>query len=219
MKMEKQRCEIVEYGRKMISSGLVKGTGGNISIFSPEEGCVAISPGSMDYFEITPEDVVLIDLDGNVVDGKRTPSSEWQMHVIFYRNKKNAKSVVHTHSIAATSLSCLRHDLPPIYYLTMAAGEFVKCSGYERFGTTALAKEALKAMGNRNAALLANHGVITCSYSLERAYGIAEQVEFAAELYLRCCSVGKPVKLTPDQVQEMVDVFESFKYKALKGKE
>ena len=214
MKMQTERTQIAEYGRKMLDSGLVKGSGGNISCYNPDEQLMAISPGSMDYHQITPEDIILTTLDGTIADGPHAPSSEWRMHAIFYQNRPRARAVVHTHSIHAAALSCLGRTLPPIYYLTMMAGEDVRCAPYEKFGTPAIARAALKAMEGRYAALLAHHGVITCSYSLERAYSIAEQVEYAAELYLKCLSVEEPRTIPPEGVRDMVDVFENIKYKA-----
>jgi L-fuculose-phosphate aldolase len=219
MLFEKERNELVETGKKMISSGLVKGTGGNLSVYFPKEQIMAITPGSMDYFSIKAEDIVLMNIDEKIIEGRQKPSSEWRMHMIFYKKRKEARAVVHTHSSAAAAVSCLRRDLPPIYYLTMMAGEDIKCSKYYRFGTEDLAEEAYKTMEGRSAALLANHGVITCSYSLARAYHIAEQVEYTADLFLKCESVGKPVQLTKDNVQEMIDVFEGAKAKALKNME
>ena len=83
-----ERREIVEYGKKLVTSGLTKGTGGNLSIYNRQEGLMAISPSGIDYFEIRPEDVVVLDLDGNIVDGDKKPSSELDMHKIFYKNRK-----------------------------------------------------------------------------------------------------------------------------------
>ena len=85
MLMEKERLLLIEYGKKLVKAGLTKGTGGNLSIFDRAHGHVAITPSGIDFFEIQPEDIVIIDLDGNVVEGKRVPSSEWAMHVMPYK--------------------------------------------------------------------------------------------------------------------------------------
>lgn len=105
MLMEKERIEIVEYGKKMSSAGLCKGTSGNISIYDPETGYMAISPSGIGYFETEPEDVVVMKLDGTIVEGNRAPSSEHGLHSVIYLNKPEARAVVHTHSIYCTTFA------------------------------------------------------------------------------------------------------------------
>lgn len=98
MLLKKERELVVEYGKKMSAAGLSKGTSGNISIYNAEEKLMAISPSGVGYFETVPEDVVVMDLEGNVVEGDKKPSSEWGLHTVFYVNKPDAGAVVHTHS-------------------------------------------------------------------------------------------------------------------------
>jgi L-fuculose-phosphate aldolase len=212
MLLKEERQMIAEYGRKMSHEHLVKGTGGNISIFSRKENLMAISPSGKDYDTIETDDVMVIQLDGKVIEGRCKPSSEWRMHAIFYENRADSNAVVHTHSINAAALSCLRIDLPPIYYLTIAAGPVVKCAQYALMGTAELAKNAFEAMKENRAVLLANHGVLTTADNLEYAYYIAEQVEFAAELYLKSRIVGTPVSLTENEVKDMAAIFEKLQY-------
>ena len=107
MLMQEERELVVEYGKKMSAARLSTGTSGNISIYNAEKGLVALSPSGMDYFSTTPEDVVILDLDGKVVDGKRKPSSEWALHTTFYKHKPHARAVVHTHSVYCTTLAVL----------------------------------------------------------------------------------------------------------------
>lgn len=99
MLMQEERELVVEYGRKMSTDRLSTGTSGNISVCNAEKGLMAISPSGMDYFSTTPEDVVITDLEANIVDGVRKPSSEWALHTAFYRHKPHARAVVHTHSM------------------------------------------------------------------------------------------------------------------------
>ncbi len=209
MIMEKERKEIVDYGKKMILDKLVKGTGGNISIYSREKKLMAISPSGKDYMTITPEDVVVTDLEGNVIEGSLKPSSEYNMHAIFYRKRKDVNSVVHTHSTHAAALSCMRKNLPPIYYLQIIAGtEPIVCSDYALTGTDTLAQYAFKAMGKQHGALLANHGVITAGVNLKIAYYMAEQIEFASELFLKAgADPSKVVSLSNQEAQDMQNVF------------
>ena len=98
---------VVEYGRKMSTDRLSTGTSGNISVCNAEKGLMAISPSGMDYFSTTPEDVVITDLEANIVDGVRKPSSEWALHTAFYRHKPHARAVVHTHSMYCTTFAVL----------------------------------------------------------------------------------------------------------------
>ncbi|HET6437470.1 MAG TPA: class II aldolase/adducin family protein [Anaeromyxobacter sp.] len=204
MLLEVERKLIAEYGRKMKHEGLVKGTGGNLSIFSRRDGLIAISPSARDYDGITPEDVLVVRLDGTVAEGKLRPSSELRMHSVFYQRRTDIDALVHTHSVNATALSCLRMGLPPIYYLTIAAGRAVRCAAYALATSAELAESAFAAMEGNLATLLANHGVLAGGYSLPFAYHLAEQVEFAAELYLKARAVGTPVELSPGQIDDMI---------------
>ena len=209
MILQEEREKIAQFGKKMLNERLVKGTGGNISIYSRESGLMAISPSGKDYLQIEPEDVVVTDLDGNTKEGELKPSSEHKMHAIFYKKRKDVNSVVHTHSLNAAALSCMRKDLPPIYYLQIIAGKGpIRCSDYALTGSSELAQNAFDAMGEQNGALLANHGVITAGLTLEIAYYMAEQIEFASELFMKAngdISLFKPLNST--ESQEMFDVF------------
>jgi len=110
--LEEKRQVIVEYGKKLIAAGLTRGTGGNISVLDEKSKLMAISPSGMDYFETKPEDVVVMDLNGKIVDGFRKPSSEWRMHLIFYQKREDVGAVVHTHSMFATTLATLHWEVP-----------------------------------------------------------------------------------------------------------
>ena len=105
MLLQEQRELVVEYGKKLVTTGLTDGTFGNLSVFDRESGLMAISPSGMDYFLTTPEDVVITDLAANIVDGTRKPSSEWALHTTFYQHKPHARAVVHTHSMFCTTFA------------------------------------------------------------------------------------------------------------------
>ena len=167
---------------------------------------------------ITAEDVVVTDLDGNIKEGSCKPSSEYKMHAIFYKKREDVNSVVHTHSIHAAALSCMRRDLPPIYYLQIIAGtKPIKCSDYALTGSKELADYAYEAMGSQNAAFLANHGVITAAKDLDIAYYIAEQIEFAAMLYLKAgADPSNVITLSDKECSDMYDVFNNVFYGGMK---
>lgn len=194
----------------MIENNLTTGTGGNISIYNREEGLMGISPSGIDYFNIYPEDVVVLDLEGNIVDGTRKPSSEYDMHRIFYKNREDINAVVHTHSIYSTTIACLHWDLPAVHYLIGFAGKYVKCVDYETFGTRVLAEVAYEGMEDRYAVLLGNHGLLAIGNDIEYAFNTAEEIEFCSELYYRTKSIGKPVILSDSQMDIVLEKFKTY---------
>ncbi len=210
MLLNELRNEVVIYCRKLLDSGLTKGTGGNISAYDRERGLVAISPSGIDYHEMNADDVVVVDLDGNTVDGHRKPSSELEMHLIYYRKRDDLNAVVHTHSVYAKTLSSLRWELPAVSYLVAYAGKNVRCAEYASFGTKELAENAFEGMKDRNAVLLANHGLIAGGHDLKNAFNIAEEIEFCAEVYYRAKSIGEPVILSGEEMDHMADKFKTY---------
>lgn len=204
MLMEKERIAIVEFGKKMSSQGLSKGTSGNLSCYDPESGYMAIGPSGLGYFETTPEDVVIMDLQGNIIEGSRKPSSEHDLHATVYKHRADARAVVHTHSTFCTTFACLRQPLKAVHYVISGANaDEVPCAEYATFGTPELAANVGKAMGESKALLLANHGLVTCGPSMDKAFGLAVNMEFVAEMQWRAMAVGTPAVLTGE---EMADV-------------
>lgn len=211
MLMQKERELVTEYGRKLSAAGLCPGTSGNLSIFSPASGLMAISPSGMDYDKIQPEDVVVADLNGRVADGNRKPSSEWTLHAVFYQNKPEARAVVHTHSVYCTTFAILGAPLRAVHYaIGDAATDEVVCAPYRAFGTPELAQAAIAACGGGNAVLLANHGVVVCGADLPGAYSLARNLEYVAELQYRALCVGTPNVLTQSQMAQVLGRFQSY---------
>ena len=210
MLLEKERELIVKYGKKLIDTGLTKGTGGNLSIYDREKKLMAISPSGIDYYKIKPEDVVILDLDGNKIDGDKTPSSEYDMHRIFYKNRTDIDAIIHTHTMYATTIACLNWDLPPVHYMVALAGPNVRCAEYATYGTKELAENAFKAMENRKAVLLANHGLLAGAKDLANAFNITEEIEYCAELYYRTKCIGEPVILSDEEMDLMLEKFKTY---------
>lgn len=210
MILEQERIQIVEYGKKLITSGLTKGTGGNLSIYNRERKLMAISPSGLDYFETAPEDVVIMDLEGNIVDGSRKPSSEFALHSIFYKNRSDINAVIHTHSVFSTVLATLREGLPASSYLVAYSGMDVRCAEYASFGSSELADNAYEAMKDRYAVFLANHGLVAGTLDLPNAFNIAEEIEHCAEIYYRARSIGKPMILDEDEMRKMIKKFQTY---------
>lgn len=207
MRLEKERNDVVEYGKRMITSRLTTATGGNISVFNRKEGLVAISPTGMNYMETRPEDIVVVKLDGSVVEGSRKPSSETPLHLAHYRLRSDIGAVVHTHSVFAATFATLRWEIPAMHYLIGFSGRKVPIAPYATYGSDELARVTSEAIGDSNAVLMANHGLLTVGKTLDAAFTVAEVVELMAQVYYQAKSIGQPVLLTD---AEMTDVLKSF---------
>jgi len=211
MLMQKERELIVEYGKKLISTGLVKGTGGNISIADRVSGLFAISPSGMDYFETTPEDVVVLEIaTGKKVEGDRKPSSEFELHRIFYHRREDINAVVHTHSTYATTLATMGWGLPASNYMVALAGPDVRCAPYASFGTVELAENAFEYMKDRYRVLLANHGLVAGSVDLPNAFNIASLIEECCQTYYLATVAGRANILPPEEMENMMRRFKTY---------
>jgi L-fuculose-phosphate aldolase len=170
----------------------------------PNEDLFVISPSSTPYSEITAEDVVLMDMEGNALSEGRPPSSEANLHMNIYRTRPDVGGILHTHSTYASVLAVLRRPLPPILEeLVIFLGGTVEVAEYAAgAGSEDLIKNTLKAMDNRSAVLLANHGTVCVGKNIEKAFDIAHLVEQAAQIYLLASTAGTPT-LLPDEVTEM----------------
>lgn len=206
-----EKKELVEYGKKMSAEGLSSGTSGNLSIYLKEEGVVLITPSGIGYFDTKPEDIVVMDLEGNIIEGTRKPSSEWHLHTLFYKNKPEARAVVHTHSKFCTTLSTLRMPIKAVHYVIADAGtNEVPCAPYRRYGTEELAEVAVESAKESNAVLLANHGIVVCGKNLKSAYGLAKGMEYVAEIQVTAMSVGEPVVLSKEEMDEVLEGFKTY---------
>ena len=210
MLMQKEREKVIEYCQKLIANGLTKGTGGNISIYNEKEKLMAISPSGIDYFKTKPEDVVILDLDGKIIDGNRKPSSEVDMHRIFYIKRPGVASVVHAHSTYSSILACLNWSIEPTHYLIGYSGKNVRCTKYCTFGTWELAQSAYEGMQDRNAVILGNHGLLAVGNDITNAFDTLEEIEFCAEIYYKAKVAGKPVLLSNEDMDVVLTKFKSY---------
>ena len=210
MLMQDERNAIIAYGKKLVEDGHTRGTSGNISVFDREQKLMAITPSGIDFFELSDEDIVILDMDVQVVEGNRKPSSEWYMHLIQYQNRDDINAVIHGHTIYGTVLSCLRETLPASHYMIAVAGRDVRVAEYATFGTEALAQNALKGMVNRKAVFLANHGILSGESDLAKAYSVVEEVEYCAKLYCIAKSIGEPVILSDEEMTLMAEKFKTY---------
>jgi L-fuculose-phosphate aldolase len=172
------------------SSGINQGTSGNVSLRT--RAGFLITPTGLSYDRLTAQDLVPMAMDGTST-GDRQPSSEWRFHLDIYAQRSEINAIVHTHSLAATSLACLERGIPPFHYMVaIAGGENIRCSPYATFGTAELSHHALTALIDRRACLLGHHGVIAIGANLTEALAIAVEVETLAKMYLGCLSVAEP---------------------------
>ena len=205
MKHEELRKEVSRVARQLTSSGLVTGTSGNVSARTPE-GNVLVTPSGVDYEVLGPEDVVLVDLDMNVLEGTLVPSTETPMHTGIYKARQDVDAVVHTHSRFATTLACLGWEIPPVHYMltTLGPDGRVPLAPYTLYGTEELANHAANALGeSHNACLLRTHGTITVGESADKAFSRTVVLEEMAEVYYRARLAGEPILLTPEEVDEV----------------
>ena len=189
----------------MGASELVVGTSGNISVRVPG-GDILITPSGLDYEELEPEDVVLVDLEGRVLEGSLAPSAETPMHVGIYRSRDRAGAIVHTHAPYSTTLACLGWEIPTVHYMLLALSNEgrVPLAPYATPNTEELAGYASEALGEiHNACLLQNHGTITVGETLSEAYSRTERLEEMATIYYRTRLAGDPLLLTPEQAAEV----------------
>ncbi len=210
LRLYESRLELIEYGKKLLEVGLTKGTGGNLSIFDRESQLMAITPSGIPFEAIKPEDIVLMNLQGEVVEGNRVPSSEWEMHLIQYRDRDDLDAVIHAHTTYATVLACLREGIPATHYMIAVAGKDVRCAEYATYGTHELAVNAFEGMKDRRCVLLANHGILAGAQDLLNAFNIIEEVEYCAEIYYRARSIGEPVILPDEEMALMAEKFKTY---------
>ncbi|MDD2721048.1 MAG: class II aldolase/adducin family protein [Gallionella sp.] len=189
------RAELVRFTQELDAQGFSHGTAGNLS--ARHGAGFLITPSGFGAEGLTEDDIVFVEMSGRA-HGRWQPSSEWLFHRDIYAQRPEFGAVIHTHSNAATALACLRRDIPPFHYmLALLGGDSLRCAAYATFGTQALSENALLAMRERRACLLANHGMIAAGNNLADAYRNTVEVENLSELYLRALVVGEPVLLTP----------------------
>ncbi len=208
MKEEELRAELVRMTKRLDSMGLSHGSSGNLSARF-EDGFL-ITPSGFGAEGLTDDDIVYVHLSGKS-SGRWQPSSEWLFHRDIYAERPEFNAIIHTHSNAATALACLRRDIPPFHYMmALLGGDSLRCADYATFGTQALSDNALRAMKDRKACLLANHGMIAAGKDLAEAFKNTVEVENLSELYMRALSVGEPVLLSQDEFADALKRFATY---------
>jgi L-fuculose-phosphate aldolase len=201
------RRQVIETAVGLNASGINSGTSGNVSLRHGDG--MLITPSGVHCDDLRPGDIVAVTLDGHWQEGLK-PSSEWRFHRDIYRQREDAKAVVHAHPVHCTALACLGLGIPAFHYMVaVAGGEDIRCAPYATFGTQELSDHVLQALAGRKACLMANHGLLCMERDLPRALALAIEIENLARTYCQCLAIGTPVLL---DAAEMARVLEKFKH-------
>ena len=201
MRYPAERAAVVATALQMLTRGFTEGTSGNVSM-RVEEG-VLITPSTIPYPDITPGDVVLMDLDGNVLEGERVASVEHQVHLVCYRRRANVGAVVHSHPIISTAFAAARVPLPAFLdEFGVYIGEEVRCAEWGLSGTPELAEQVGDALGEHNAAFIASHGLVCVGRDLDHAMLTTSRVERAGLIYLATKLLGGPAEI-PEHARDL----------------
>jgi L-fuculose-phosphate aldolase len=205
------RQAMIDASRRMNALGINQGTSGNISVRQGES--MLITPSAMPYDAMRPEQIVEMPLtqDSGSWRGPLRPSTEWRFHLDILRTRPEFGAVVHGHATFATVLAIARKEIPACHYMIAAfGGSSVRCSPYALYGTKELSEHALAALEGRSACLLANHGMIACGETLEKAMWRAVELETIARQYYHSLLIGGPVLLSDAQIAEALAGFASY---------
>ena len=195
---------------KLNTLGLNHGATGNCSI-RKEEGFL-ISPSGISNDSLKPEHIVLMKMNGALVNPKKLqPSSEWLFHRDIFTSRKDVNAVVHTHSVYASALSVLGAAIPQFHYMiAVTGGKEIPCAQYAMFGTQELSDNILKSLGKQKACLMSNHGLITVGNDLKEAVDIAEEVEYLSKMYVIANMPRKPHLLSDEEMDDVLKRFQSY---------
>ena len=202
--LEALRDQVWKLHLELPRNGLVLWTGGNVSARDPETGYVVIKPSGVKYEALRPEQMVIVDLDGQIVEGKLKFSSDTASHLYIYRHRPDVNGIVHTHSPYATAFAALGKPIP--VYLTAMADEFggpIPCGRFALIGGEEIGQVVVESIGDSPAVLLKNHGVFTVAQSAEAAVKAAVMVEDAARTVWLALQIGQPDEIPPDDVAKL----------------
>ena len=202
--LETIREQLYQLHLELPKNNLVTWTGGNVSARDPETGLVAIKPSGVRYEDLRPEHMVVVDLDGKIVEGNLSPSSDTASHLYIYRHRPDVGGVVHTHSAYATAFAALGRPIP--VYLTAMADEFggpIPCGGFALIGGEEIGKVVVESIGSSVACLLKNHGVFTIGKNAAAAVKAAVMTEDVARTVWLALQLGQPEEIAPENVEKL----------------
>lgn len=190
-------------------NGLVKMTSGNISGRDRQTGLVVIKPSGYSYEEMSPADMIVVDMDGKVVEGRLKPSVDTETHLYVYAHRSDVWGVGHTHSPYASSFAALGQPIPPCLTASAMLGGEIPLGGYVAIGGAAIGAEIVAKIGGARAIIMQNHGVFTIGDSPKQATKMAVEVEEIAKITHLAMLRGQPFILTPEQLGETGDMYSS----------
>lgn len=210
-----QREALVEASQRLARERLVIGTAGNLSVRVDDR--VLVTPTGCVLADVEPEQITVVDLDGVVQGEGLPPTSELGLHLGVYRELGWPAAVVHTHSPMATVVGCVVDELPPIHYQMLGLGGAVQVAPYATFGSDELHENVLHALDGHTAALMQNHGALTCGASIDAAVDATELLEWACSLYWHAAQIGTPSVLSEEQLGDVMEQVQRLSYGSIEG--
>ena len=208
--MNKLKSEIIKFSKLLNSKKLSALRSGNISARF-KKGFL-ITPSGKKYSSLKNKDIVYVSLNGKFDKKLGIPSSEWKFHQDIYLKKEEANAIVHSHSTNATALSVHKKSIPAFHYMVaLAGGNDIKCAKYATYGTRKLSENILKALKNRKACLISNHGQIAYDDNLPKAFELAEEVENLSLQYITAIKIGEPKILSNVEMNKVLAKAKNYK--------
>lgn len=191
---------------RMVNSGLTVETWGNISVRDPETGYVYLTPSGMPYDTLVDDDIVVMDVDGNRIEGDRKPTIEYAMHLGIMKRRPDVNAVVHTHPVYSQVFALLHENIPPVIdEAAQILGGEVKVTEYALPGSPEMAANAIEAIGDEASCLLANHGAVAVGKDMDAAFRVCTVLEMTSQIYYMARCIGKPLPIDDDKVAYMKD--------------
>jgi L-ribulose-5-phosphate 4-epimerase len=209
MLLQQLREIVCKCNQELPKNGLVKMTSGNVSGRDPETGLVVIKPSGVSFEELTPAHMVVVDLDGTVIEGDLQPSIDTDTHLYVYCRRPDVFGMVHTHSPYATSFAALGQPIPSCLTASAMVGGEIPLGGYAPIGGADIGQEIIDKIGKARAIIMQNHGVFTIGTSAKHATKMAVEVEEIAKITYLAMLRGQPVLLLPDQLEDLTSMYQN----------
>lgn len=198
---------LVESGKRMLHSGLTVETWGNISVRDPETGFIYLTPSGMPYDTLTEDDIVVMDIDGNRIEGERRPTIECAMHLGIMKNRPDVNAIIHTHPIYSQIFALLHENIPPVIdEAAQVLGEDVCVTEYAVPGSSEMAENVISTLGNGAACLVANHGAVCVGKDMDTAFKVCTVLEMTSQIYYMARSIGTPKPIPQEKIDYMKNV-------------
>ena len=204
MNWKKEKVAVLDAAQRLVKKDLVIGTMGNVSVRLPVvdgKELIAITPSNRYYDTLTSGDIVIVDINGEVIEGKLKPSTEKMLHIAVYKQRGEINAVIHFHAIFSSILAVANLEIPPIIDdQIICLGGAIKVATYAYSGSPELDKNVIKALENNNVVMMANHGALSVGRDLRDAFTNCEMLEKTAQIYLNALKLGTVNKLSDEEV-------------------